>query len=70
MVSTVNISLLKIIQSEKIVSYERLRQLYFIPKQPNTIGRSVASFNRDLEVLEEEGRININGDIIEFVKRY
>ncbi len=64
-----NISLLQVIASAKEITYAELRFRYLPPKQPGIIQGVEVSFDRDLAVLEEEGFISRDGDIIHYIER-
>ena len=63
----INKNILRIIKSEKKISYDELKDKYLTPKELGVIKGNSASFDSALETLEKEGYIKIKENIIEFV---
>lgn len=64
-----NLSLLNIIAEAKEITYNELRAKHLPPKQPGIIPNVTTMFDFDLKVLESEGRISIDGEVIRFIRK-
>lgn len=63
-----NASLLGCIAKEKVITISELKKKYLPPKQPGIIQGITVMFDSDLKVLEEEGYITIEDDVVRFIR--
>lgn len=64
-----NASLLAVIDREGKITYEELKGKYCVPTPPGVISGVNVMFDSDLKVLEAEGYIERNGELIVYVSR-
>ena len=64
-----NGSLLTIIAREGKITYDELKEKYCDPAPPGVILSKNVMFDSDLKVLEAEGYIERNDDLIEYTGR-
>lgn len=66
---TYNASLLWCIAEEKTITISALKMKYLPPEQPGIIQGKTVMFDSDLKVLEEEGYITIDNDVVKYIQR-
>ncbi len=64
-----NLSLLSFIEKEGKITIDDSKRKYLPPEQPGIIQGERVMFEKNLKVLEEEGYIKIEDDIIEYIGR-
>lgn len=64
-----NASLLEIIAKKGETTYAKLKKEFCTPMPRGVISGRETMFDRDLEVLESEGYIEISGDLIKYIHR-
>lgn len=64
-----NESLLAIIAREGEITYDELKEKHCVPTPPGVISSKNVMFDSDLKVLEAEGYIERNGDLIVYTGR-
>lgn len=62
-----NLSLLQIIAREGKITYDELKKEYCVTTPPGVISGNNVMFDRDLKILESEGCITIDDDMIVFI---
>ena len=64
-----NASLLRCIVEEKTITISDLKKKYLPPEQPGIIQGVSVLFDSDLKVLEDEGYITIENDVVKYIQR-
>ena len=64
-----NASLLRCIAEEKTITVSALKKKYLPPDQPGIIQSKTVMFDSDLTVLEEEGYIKMEDDVVQYIQR-
>ena len=62
-----NGSLLMCIAEEKTITINALKKKYLPPEQPGIIQGVSVMFDSDLKVLEEEGYISIENNVVKYI---
>ncbi len=64
-----DLSLLNFIKKEGKITIDDLKKKYLPPEQPGIVQGIRVTFDRDLNVLAEEGFLKIEDDIVEYIDR-
>ena len=62
-----NVSLLNIIAQKGEITYDELKEMYCEPSTPGIVLGKNVMFDSDLKILESEGYIKIDDDIITYI---
>lgn len=64
-----NLSLLMCIAEEESITIKELKKKYLPPEQQGVIQGETVMFDDHLKVLEEEGYITIEQDVVKYIQR-
>ena len=64
-----NLTLLRYIADAETITIDELKKAYLPPEQRGIIQGSTVTFDNDLKVLELEGYITLDGNVVKSINR-